>query len=552
LEIKRIVLIGLSGTGKTTAARLIAARLGWEALDLDSLIERDTGRRIPELFANDGETAFRQIERRLLEESLRREKIVLATGGGAAATESAWSDMALRSPGTVVVALDGDPALLVRRLREQLSAAGETIERPLLAGADPEGRLREMAAARLPFYDRADLTVVTDPMSTTQVADTIARLVHRDGAPDVVLQLPTVDSRVTIYPGALSSLGSVLDERQQRARNVWVISDANVAALHGERVLGLIRESGRGAFLITVPPGESSKSWPTAGEVIGQMLDEGIQRNDVVIALGGGVVGDLAGFAAASVLRGVGLIQIPTSLLAMVDSSIGGKTGINHRRGKNLIGAFYQPPDVIIDPAFLRTLPARELTQSWAELVKHAIIQPSTPDPYRDDLIRTLTRNRLALSQCDGLAMTHIIRRNVALKARVVEKDEREASLRAILNYGHTIGHAIEAADYRYLHGEAIAVGMHAANHIATDLGQISSDRAAMLNDLVTSFGLPATAEFDPDAVRAKMLADKKRVAGRQAWVLPIERGGVELHADVPDSAVSYAIDSVRAPDSSI
>jgi 3-dehydroquinate synthetase len=197
-------------------------------------------------------------------------------------------------------------------------------------------------------------------------------------------------------------------------------------------------------------------------------------------------------------------------------------------------------------------LPLRELTQSWAEVVKHAIIQPSTPDPNHGDLIRTLTRNRLALSQCDGLAMTHIIRRNVALKARVVEEDEREASLRAILNYGHTIGHAIEAADYRYLHGEAIAVGMHAANHIATDLGQISSDRAAMLNDLVTSFGLPATAEFDPDAVRAKMLADKKRVAGRQTWVLPIERGGVELHADVPDSAVSYAIDSVRAPDSSI
>jgi 3-dehydroquinate synthetase len=321
----------------------------------------------------------------------------------------------------------------------------------------------------------------------------------------VELTLPTVTSSIYISSGSLAHLHALIASEFSRSRNVWIVTDANVGPLHAARV-----------------------------------------TEQVVIALGGGVVGDLSGFAAAIALRGVGLIQIPTSLLAMVDSSIGGKTGLNYRTGKNLIGAFYQPPVVVIDPDLLDTLPLREMTQSWAEIVKHAIIQPSTPDPLRDDLFATLERNRAALLRGSRLALTHVIRRNVALKARVVEEDEREASLRAILNYGHTIGHAIEAAGYHYLHGEAVAVGMHAANSIAAQLALISEDKRVALNNLVTSFGLPAKARFEDRTVLERMRADKKSTAGEQMWVLPVSAGGVELRRGVAENVVREALASVR------
>ncbi len=299
--------------------------------------------------------------------------------------------------------------------------------------------------------------------------------------------------------------------------------------------------------MITVEPGERSKDWAVVGDVVGQMLSGGIQRNDVVLALGGGVIGDLAGFAASIVLRGVGLIQVPTSLLAMVDSSVGGKTGVNHATGKNLIGTFYQPQIVAIDPDVLQTLPKRELNQGWAEVVKHAIIQPSTPDRYRSDLIPLLERNRANLMGLQEPAISYAIARNVALKASVVAKDERESSLRAILNYGHTIGHAIEAAEYRYLHGEAISVGLHAANHIARLEGAIDEQTERRLNALIESFDLPAKAEFDTAVVLEKMKSDKKSVRGSQTWVLPVQAGGVELVTGIEQTTIDQALNHVRS-----
>jgi 3-dehydroquinate synthetase len=229
----------------------------------------------------------------------------------------------------------------------------------------------------------------------------------------------------------------------------------------------------------------------------------------------------------------------------MVDSSVGGKTAVNHAAGKNLIGAFYQPSLVVIDPEVLRSLPPRELTQSWAEVVKHAIIQPSTPGGERADLAVFLERNRHSVDEVSGRAMTYLIRRNVQLKAAVVEADERESSLRAILNYGHTIGHAIEAAEYRYLHGEAIAVGMRAANRIARLIDMIDEERERAINRLIDTYGLPPRAEFDVDAVREKMRRDKKQVAGTQKWVLPTRSAGVEIVTGIPDDIVDAALRSV-------
>jgi 3-dehydroquinate synthase len=275
------------------------------------------------------------------------------------------------------------------------------------------------------------------------------------------------------------------------------------------------------------------------------VLDGGIERGDVVVALGGGVVGDLAGFAAATVLRGVGLVQVPTTLLATVDSSVGGKTGVNHRTGKNLIGAFYQPPLVVVDPMLLHTLPRRELTSGWAEIVKHAIIQPSTPAGERGDLVSFLERNAARLLDLEEPALSYLISRNVSLKAAVVAADERETGIRAYLNFGHTFGHAIEAADYSLLHGEAVAVGMAAAARLGVTMATLEPGGAARIEAMLERFGLPRSATVDQERVLSLIGSDKKRAAGRQRWILPLTAGGVTIRDDVPESAVRAALASV-------
>jgi shikimate kinase/3-dehydroquinate synthase len=226
----------------------------------------------------------------------------------------------------------------------------------------------------------------------------------------------------------------------------------------------------------------------------------------------------------------------------MVDSSVGGKTGINHRAGKNLIGAFYQPPLVVIDPGFLQTLPARELTSGWAEIVKHGVIQRSTPGGERNDLTTFLERNAVGLLALNEPATSYLIRRNVALKAAVVAADERETGLRGILNFGHTLGHGIEAAGYRYLHGEAIAVGMRAAARLGAMVGTCQASTVDRLDALLDRFGLPAMADVDPDQVLALTMSDKKRAAGRQKWILPTTGGGVVTRDDIPETTVRAAL----------
>lgn len=547
MTIERIVLAGFSGTGKSTVARELALLLNWTTLDVDKAIEIVATRSIPEIFADQGEAAFRVMEREALLRALDQSKVVIATGGGAVVADDAWSADVLRRPGTLVVTLDGSPEQLIERLRRQVALAGETIERPMLAGDDPLGRMMGLKQSRQPAYDRADITLPTDECSASDIARTIAGFVSPTNEPVVSLEVGGSRSDIHVRAGIRNEVGSRIASRWPKARAVWIVTDSNIGPLHAAPLAQSIESAGPTARTITVPPGESSKCWSVAGDVIGSMLDGGIQRNDVVVALGGGVVGDLAGFAASVVLRGVGLVQMPTSLLAMVDSSVGGKTGVNHSTGKNLIGSFYQPHLVLIDPELLRTLPPRELNQGWAEVVKHAFIQPSTPDSLRHDLAGLLERSVDSLLALREPATSYLITRNVQIKASVVRADERESSLRAILNFGHTIGHAIEAAEYRYLHGEAVAVGMRAAIRIAELQRMIDEPRAREMVDLILRFGLPVTAQFDPELVLERMKSDKKSVAGQQTWVLPVQSGGVELVAGIDQETLRAALESVRA-----
>ncbi|MGH2549732.1 MAG: 3-dehydroquinate synthase, partial [Thermomicrobiales bacterium] len=457
-----------------------------------------------------------------------------------------WTDELLRHDGTLVISLDARPDEMLQRMRAQAEIAGSGTERPMLAGEDPLRRIDDLKAERQEFYDRADITLISDRISAQAVADEIAPMVRPSLLePRARLVATSGSSDIHIGPGAIDYAGELIRKRYPKAQRAWIISDANVDAIHGSSVETTLLGAGLHPQRLAVAAGESSKSFATLGVLHDWLLNGGVERGDVVVALGGGVIGDLAGFAAATVLRGIGLVQIPTTLLSMVDSSIGGKTGINHPTGKNLIGAFYQPPLVIIDTFFLATLPPRELRSGFGEIVKHAIIQPSTPDGNRADLQRFLERNSKSLRNLHEPTITYLIARNIELKAAVVANDERETGIRAFLNFGHTLGHGIEAAGYQMLHGEAIAVGMRAAMRIGGSMGTASPPDIEYVDALINRFGLPAKATVDRNRVMDLIESDKKKRAGKLRWVLPLNAGGVTISEDVPIEVARAALEAV-------
>jgi 3-dehydroquinate synthase len=544
---QRVVLTGFSGTGKSTVARLLADRLGWRAVDTDDEIEREFGQTIPDIFQQQGEAVFRDAERRALLAALDQPQVVIATGGGATVEPDVWTTDTLCRPGVLTVALDADPRILLDRLRAQQQRDGAAVVRPMLTADDPLARSTELKARRQAAYDRALITFIVDRVNPDQVAAEIATQVNGDAItePTLSLDAPSGRSDIFIDPGVSGQIGSLLRQRWPKARRVWVVTDESVGRHHLDRIEQLLCDAGLEVGSQTVPPGESSKSLSMVSTLYDWLLGAGIERGDVIVALGGGMIGDLAGFVAATALRGVGLIQVPTSLLAMVDSSVGGKTGVNHSTGKNLIGAFYQPPLVIIDPHFLRTLPPRELISGWGEVLKHGVIQATTPGGDRADLFTFYERNAGHLAALDDPSITYAIRRNVALKAAVVEADEREAGIRAYLNFGHTLGHAIEAAGYRYLHGEAIAAGMRAETRMGQLLDMVDEPFVRRLDALLERYGLPTDITVDQRRALALINSDKKRAAGRQRWVLPLAAGGVTIRDDVPDAFAATALAAI-------
>lgn len=545
--ITRVILIGFSGTGKSTTGRLVASALGWSLVDMDDEIERREGMAIPDIFDRHGEAYFREREATLLRECLERTQVVVSTGGGAVCTEDAWE--ALRAdPDTYVVGFEASPEEIQRRIDRHKSEAvpGETARRPMLDAEDPLERIRGLLARREAYYQRADVTIPVGNRPAERTAADITELVHLStGTPsEVRLESTSSPSRILVRTGARDGLLHLLTERWPKARRAWVAADEHVGERH-RPWLDALAEGGLTVSRYSVPPGEGSKSLAGLSGLYDWMIGGGVERNDVAIAVGGGVTGDLVGFAAATTLRGIGLVQVPTTLLSMVDSSVGGKTGINHAAGKNLIGAFYQPPLVIVDPAFLQTLPQRELRSGFAEVVKHAVIQASTPGGEAGFLLDVLERNADALLCLEDPLISWVIRQNISLKASVVEADEKESHLRQILNFGHTIGHGIEAADYSLLHGEAVAVGMVAAMQIGVEKGLVDATIRDRLVRLLEAFGLPTAASFDPQVVRERMSRDKKKASGVQQWVMPRAAGGVEIRTDIADAEIDHALAAV-------
>lgn len=561
----RIVLCGFSGTGKTVVAPLVAERLGWRLVDTDALVTEAAGKAISDVFEVDGERRFRELEADAVREARAHDKAVISVGGGAVIRPD---NRRLLAEGGFVVCLEARPETVLARLRE--GANGEPLDRPLLAGADPLARIRELKAVRQPLYALADCTVHTDGLSPDAVAAEVLRAWRQHSAAAVAATgrlAAMVGSSVTearpgdaaagaacvvraasgTYPvyvewNALFDLGARLREAGLTER-VYLISDETVFARYGNQVEAALAQADIPAVSRTVPPGEAAKSLATAASLYDWLIEQRAERGHAVVALGGGMVTDLAGYVAATYARGLPLVHVPTSLLAMVDAAIGGKVAVNHPKAKNAIGAFHQPRFVLADVSTLRTLPPRELS-GWAEAIKHAMI-------LSPELLSFFEENADAVLALEPEPTTEAIRRSVAVKAAVVSEDEREETgRRTILNYGHTLGHALEAVTgyERFRHGEADAIGMTAAAAISRRLGLLSEEVERRQRDLLERFGLPTRAEgIDREAVLSATAHDKKVRAGAVRWVLLEDAGRTVLSDDVPQSVVEEALAEVLA-----
>jgi 3-dehydroquinate synthase len=358
--------------------------------------------------------------------------------------------------------------------------------------------------------------------------------------PDVPVNLADASYTIRIEPGLLARAGIELRSVSRAARAI-VITDNNVGLLHLPALTKSLREAGFELIVATLTPGEQHKTLPDLLPVYDTILSARIERSTPLLALGGGIVGDMAGFVAATVLRGVPFVQIPTTLLAMVDSSVGGKTGVNHSAGKNLIGVFHQPVRVLADPQVLVTLPRRELIDGLAECIKHQVIRDA-------EGFTALEKNLDAILNLDLPCLTETIAQNVRIKTQVVEADPLENGERAHLNFGHTFGHAIEkASNHAYSHGQAVALGMVAATWLAVDLQMLDTSSGKRIIALIKRAGLPASGlQLTSTDVLHAMQFDKKVIGGQLRLILPDRIGHVVIREDVRTDAILRAIDRLN------
>jgi len=602
-QIANLVITGFSGTGKSLVGKEVARRLNWDFLDTDDDIVKQAGKPIAQIFRHDGEGKFRELERETIREACQQRQTVIAIGGGAIVDPQNYELLARTG---LIVCLEARSETIHERLFHEAACSPETEVRPLLATDNPLERIRQLKASRQPHYAKADWTIHTDGLSISEVAEEVVRawrLLRRPDfigttgndtsivgdAPGVISRhempkqshehstpgLPrsarndtrkadrrdsdkdiacVVETETQSYPvfvgyGLLDKLGEKM-KQAALSGTATIISDENVFSLYGSKVEGILKDAGFAVNSFVVPPGEETKSMDYAIKIYDFLVGHRAERDDVIVALGGGMVGDLAGFVAATFLRGMPWVQVPTSLVAMVDASIGGKVGVNHPEGKNLIGAFYQPKLVVADPQTIRTLPQRELTSGWAEVIKHGLILDK-------ECLEFLESNVGRLTKLEPESLTQAVARSAVIKAQVVSQDEKEREgKRTILNYGHTIGHGLEAATRykRFLHGEAVAIGMMGAAKLSQRLGLLPSTAVERQQSLLQKFSLPTSLraegasqsrgrkpsnlKFCLAGITRAMELDKKVKGKAIRWVLLQDIGEAVIRSDVPHKDV--------------
>ena len=510
-----VFLYGPSGSGKSTIGGLLAENLSLPFVDLDVEIEARSGMPISEIFASQGEARFREWERTTLELILTSNEQVIALGGGALTVPE--TRHLAESAGDVIL-LHAAPDALVARLQ------ADDEPRPLLTG-DARQKLDAMLARRGEHYASFERQLDTTRLSPVDAAWELQILLGRY---HLKAMPPGYDVR--IQPGGLDDLGALMQARGLNGP-VAVVTDENVGALYLPRALHSLQKSGYAARGITIPAGETYKTLDTVSKLWDGFLSAKIERRSTVIGLGGGVVGDLAGFAAATFLRGVPWVAVPTSLLSMVDASMGGKTGADLPQGKNLIGAFHPPRLVLADPEVLATLPEEELRSGMGEVVKHGVIADARLLEFR------------SLQDFGTLAQT--VSRAMAVKIRVIEQDPFERGIRAALNLGHTIGHAVElVSGFALRHGEAVAIGMVAEARLAEQVGLAESGLDDEIAAVLQAVGLPTEipSELDRDAIIYAMQYDKKKSGGAVKFALPAAIGDVRVGVEVADMEITQVV----------
>lgn len=497
-----IFFYGPPGTGKSTIGKILAGNLKLPFIDFDRVIENNAGMSVSQIMEQQGEAAFRDLETAALKNLSNEKESVVALGGGALLRDE--NRAFAESTGRIIL-LMAELSTLLERMQNNSG------KRPLLAG-DLSAKLSALLIKRGEHYNAFPLIVHVDGKTAEQNAYQAQAVLGR-------YHLSAM-GEYDVIAGRVSNLTNL------PMQDPIIVTDENVAKFHAEKVVEVLRKSGYEPKMTTIPAGEEYKNLETVSKLWKAFLENGLDRKSTVIALGGGVIGDMAGFAASTYMRGINWVAVPTTLLSMVDASLGGKTGFDLPEGKNLIGSFYPPKLVLADAQLLKTLPEAELISGMAEVVKHGII--SDPELFS-----------LCARGLDWVKdhLEEVVKRAMAVKIKIIEEDPYEKGFRAALNLGHTVGHAVELVSrFRVRHGEAVSIGMVAEARLAERLTVAGKGLSEAVAESLSALKLPVHIPADlsrAELIRA-MTADKKKLNGVVRFALPAAIGKVEL-VDVKD-----------------
>ncbi len=516
---RKLVITGFMGTGKTTLAQALAKETGLKMVDTDEIIIERAGLTVPEIFAQMGEAGFRAWEAAVCADVMQDDAIqIIATGGGAflnASNRQAFQE-------ATQICLTANPTTIYHRLAEDTA-------RPLLQSENPQARIQELLKSRETIYQSIRWQVDTSALAIDDLVQQILGIWEQDSTirePEIRVQTPDGSYPILFDEGLLDNIVDILNVYGLGDRRTVVITDSNVVSLYGEALVGKLPN----AALSVMTAGEPYKNLESVTRLLDSVARHKLDRSGLIIALGGGVVGDTAGYVAASYMRGVRLVQIPTTLLSMVDSSVGGKVGVDIPMGKNLVGAFKQPDLVLIDPTVLETLSDEEFRSGMAEVIKSGFI--ANPELLNPDM-----------------PLLEKIRKTVQVKIDIVQRDPFEHGERAFLNLGHTFGHAIErVSDYTWRHGDAVGVGLIGAALLSQKLMLVNADMVKKVKDIVRETGLPSYyRHYLPENIYDAMALDKKWKDGRSHFIVLQDIGQPAIVRDVPREMVVSILEELKA-----